>query len=571
MIARFVGFALALVLIALPVAAEEAINDYRVDINVETDGDIIVTETLNVMVEGYAIKRGIFRDLPRYYADEATGGKLPYVYKVLSVRRDGRKEPYSTNSVDNAWRIMIGDEDIYLTHEPHIYEIRYRVKNQVRYFDDHDEVYWNVTGNDWQFAIDAAQARITLPEGARITSQDGYTGPQGEAGRDYAYMRDGDTHIFTTTRKLWAGEGLTVALGIEKGVIDPPSAADARMIWWQRYGAIGVLGVTLLGVFAFLYRSWKKVGVDPPKGPVFARYAPPENYSPAAVHHIYNRGFKGHGALIATLVNLGIHRHIKIDASEKKSTILTSEIDNPERSEVRPVEQLLEDQLFDSTGQITMGEKYNAGFTSAYQAFRKAVSEDFGQSYFKRNLGYTIAAIVLTGGALIFALVQTSTWTVWHTALIIGLAVINGLFMYLMPAPTRIGQSVRTEIEGFKLYLETAEKLQLNSVEVGSDAPPPMTTERYEAFLPYAIALDVEEPWSKHFEKLLPHEAEAYSPAWGYYGAGRMNSLADMNKSMVSSISSGVTSSMPQSSSSSGSGGGGFSGGGGGGGGGGGW
>jgi uncharacterized membrane protein len=117
--------------------------------------------------------------------------------------------------------------------------------------------------------------------------------------------------------------------------------------------------------------------------------------------------------------------------------------------------------------------------------------------------------------------------------------------------------------------METAEKLQLNAVTPGSQAPPPLTKERYEQFLPYAVALDVEKPWTKHFEKLLPQEASTYHPTWAGIGAGQ--SFASMSDSMVSNISSGVSSSLPQSSSSSGGGGGGSSGGGGGGGGGGGW
>ena len=98
-----------------------------------------------------------------------------------------------------------------------------------------------------------------------------------------------------------------------------------------------------------------------------------------------------------------------------------------------------------------------------------------------------------------------------------------------------------------------------------------MTTERYETFLPYAVALGVEKPWTKHFERLLPEEAAAYHPGWTNMSSGGFRNIGEMTSGMVSTMSSGVSSSMPQSSSSSGSGGGGSSGGGGGGGGGGGW
>jgi uncharacterized membrane protein len=140
-----------------------------------------------------------------------------------------------------------------------------------------------------------------------------------------------------------------------------------------------------------------------------------------------------------------------------------------------------------------------------------------------------------------------------------------------MPAPTPKGQQVRTEIEGFRLYLETAEKLQLNAVEVGGKAPPPMSKERYEMFLPYAVALGVERPWTRHFERLLPKEAEGYRPGWTHFSSSGGRSLSSLNSALVASMATGVSSALPQSSSSSGGGGGGSSGGGGGGGGGGGW
>ncbi|HAE29092.1 MAG TPA: DUF2207 domain-containing protein, partial [Hyphomonas adhaerens] len=187
--------------------------------------------------------------------------------------------------------------------------------------------------------------------------------------------------------------------------------------------------------------------------------------------------------------------------------------------------------------------------------------------YFRWNVGYTLAAAVMTIAAIVFAITQAINWSGWHTLVVLAFAGLNGLFMYLMPAPTPKGQKVRTEIEGFRLYLETAEKLQMNAVEVGSDAPPPMSLERYERFLPFAVALNVEKPWTKYFEHQLPAEAENYAPAWGQFGSRSFRDVGGMNDAIMSSMNTGVSSSLPQSSSSSGSGGGGSSGGGGGGGG----
>ncbi|RYG20931.1 MAG: DUF2207 domain-containing protein, partial [Burkholderiales bacterium] len=171
------------------------------------------------------------------------------------------------------------------------------------YFDRYDELYWNATGNYWAFPILVASVTVTLPPGGRVSATKGYTGALGEAGADYTYTPNEGRPTVKATRRLEAGEGLTVAVAFDKGLIDPPSDADRGWIWWQRHGALAIL-LASLGMLSWFYlRSFGRVGRDPPKGPVFARYEPPKGLSPAAVHHVYYRGVRGHLALIASLMN----------------------------------------------------------------------------------------------------------------------------------------------------------------------------------------------------------------------------------------------------------------------------
>ena len=566
---RYLLAGIAACLFALAATAEERIKRFDVAIDVQRDGDIIVTETIAVTSEGNQIRHGIFRDLPRYYADDVRpGDKLPYQYDIHRILRDGHREPYTTETDGNAWRIRIGDADVYLDNGLHTYVIEYEVKNQIRYFDDYDELYWNVTGNYWLFPIEEASARITLPAGADVLEQWGYTGYLGDNGRDYTYRRDGSVYVFETSRPFDRREGLTIALKIAKVAIAPPSLGDRGMLWWFRNGALAILITSFCGVAWFLFSSFRRVGEDPPKPPVFPRYEPPKSYSPAAAHYIYYRGLRGHNALISTLIGMGVKGIVDIDASEKKSTTLTRK-DGIEG--MNEDEATLYGSLFSGLSELTLGSKYNAAFTSAYQTFRRALSDKYGKDYFRWNVGYTIVAGLMTAGAVAFAISQTANWSGWHTLIVLAFAGLNGLFMYLMPAPTPKGQKIRTEIAGFRLYLETAEKLQMNAVKVGSGAPPPMSVDLYEKFLPYAVALNVEKPWTKYFEHQLPKEAAEYSPAWGQFGSRSFRDIGGMNDAILTSMNTGVSGSLPQSSSSSGSGGGGSSGGGGGGGGGGGW
>jgi uncharacterized membrane protein YgcG len=566
---RSLLLALFTALLVLSAGAEERIDRFDVTIDVQKDGDILVTELIAVTAEGSQIRRGIFRDLPRYF--ENNGARLSYGYNVLGVKRNGRSEPYATETDGGAYRIRIGDADVFLESGPHTYEIRYRLRNQVRYFSGYDEVYWNATGNYWAFPILAARVNVVFPQGVRVLATSAYTGALGTAGADYTHTTSDGEQVFETTRRLQAGEGLTVAIGIEKGLIDPPSAIDEGWLWWQHNGSLAILLTSLAALSWFHVRSFDRVGRDPPKGPVFPLYEPPKGYSPAAAHHIYYRGLRGHGALIATLMNLAVKGRIRIDASEKNVTVLERTPEGAAPAGLAAEDASLDKKLFSNTSRKVLDREYDAGLTTAYTAFSTALSRKYGTAYFKWNAGYTIAGILLTAGGLVFAVMQASVWTMWHTLVVLALAALNILFLYLMPAPTPKGQKVRTEIEGFRLYMETAEKLQLNAVEVGSEKLPPMSKERYEAFLPYAVALGVEKPWTRHFERLLPMEAENYNPGWAGFSTGGGRSLSGLNDSLMSSLSSGVSSALPQSSSSSGSGGGGSSGGGGGGGGGGGW
>ncbi|MHA7871562.1 MAG: DUF2207 domain-containing protein, partial [Hyphococcus sp.] len=213
-----------------PALAQERITDFDVSVEVEKDGDIVVTETIAVIAEGRQIRRGVFRDLPRYYLKN--NRKLPYAYDVKRVEKNGAREPYAVEKSGNAFRIRIGDADVFLASGPYTYEIEYEVKNQVRYFGAYDELYWNATGTYWAFPIERASVRIALPGGARALQQAAYTGPRGSTRQDYAYEFLNGVHGFTTTGRLQQREGMTVAVGFEKGVVDPPSSGDARAEWW---------------------------------------------------------------------------------------------------------------------------------------------------------------------------------------------------------------------------------------------------------------------------------------------------------------------------------------------------
>lgn len=146
--------------------AEEYFDSYRSDIAVARNGTLTVTETIRVHAEGDRIRRGVYRDFPLTFTD-AKGREREVGFKVIAVERDGRPEPYHTESISRGVRIYFGSSDVLLQPGFHEYRLTYETSRQIRFFDTHDELFWNVTGTEWAFPIRKASAVVRLPEGVR--------------------------------------------------------------------------------------------------------------------------------------------------------------------------------------------------------------------------------------------------------------------------------------------------------------------------------------------------------------------------------------------------------------------
>jgi uncharacterized membrane protein YgcG len=553
----------------------EVITNFTIDMDVDRSGDMIVTETIDVIAAGQSIKRGIFRELPSVY--EFMGVKRDYEYRLIEVTRDGEPETVSTQYNGNAVVWRIGRANYFLRPGAYRYQIRYSVADAIRRHDDRDELYWNATGNYWAFPIENAVARVTFPDGAIYTDLSVYTGGWGDTSNLATKTENNNTAIFTTTQPLGVREGLTISASVPKGIIDPLTAEELREFWWLKNGAIILLSLGGGALLCFYLLLWSRIGRDPQKPPVFARYEPPKGYGPAAVHYIYNRGHKGMEALSAELLALGAEGAVEIEAEKKKTTI--TRLQTPRTKDGL---RLL-DALMGKKKRVVMDGKSDSKLFKGAIAFLRGVSDRYGRDYYRRNLGWAILGILASIALVVTVLASpVSTSGPIILALFAGVAAMNILFLYLLPAPTKKGSKIYAEIEGFRLYLNTAEKDRINTGGPLKDQPPLMSVALYERFLPYAVALGVEKNWTKHFEKTLPREAAEYRPTYAHGSRifdGRSGPI-DVGRTISKAMTAGVAAAAPVSQSSgsgssggwsSGSSGGGFSGGGGGGGGGGGW
>ncbi|MES9957717.1 MAG: DUF2207 domain-containing protein, partial [Sedimenticola sp.] len=305
--------AICLLLLGTVASADERILDYFSDIRVEANGSMSVEETIRVRAEGRQIKRGIYRDFPTDYQDRL-GNDYRVGFELVDVLRDGVSEPHHTERIGNGIRIYAGSRDLFLQQGVYTYTFSYRTTRQLGFFDNHDELYWNVTGNGWAFPIDRATARVSLPTAIPTdqVSVEAYTGLQGAKGRSYTARVDYDgSALFETTHPLARNEGLTIVTGWPKGHVHEPDARE-RLGWLladNREGVIGLVGVIiLLGYYLF---AWQRVGRDPEAGVIIPIYTPPKGYSPASMRFIRNMSYDKK-AFSAALVNMAVAGYITI-------------------------------------------------------------------------------------------------------------------------------------------------------------------------------------------------------------------------------------------------------------------
>lgn len=612
-----------------PGQADERILSYDSVIEIEEEGAIVVTETIRVRAEGRQIKRGIFRDLPTLYRTR-WGLREEYPFIVLETGRDGKREPHRVEKHRAGVRIRIGRADRRLDPGEYTYTIRYRSEGQLLIHDEFDELYWNVTGNEWAFPIDSSSARIVLPGGIEVRSVEGYLGEEGSKERPESAVPNRNEGLVTSGRVLNPGEGLTISMTWDSGFLHPEVYRNS--IWsLVKQNLLAVSGlVLLLAMFAWHFIAWVLVGRDPAAGQIIPQFFPPQGFSPAAVRMLERMKFDN-GCFGSAVLGLGVKGVLTIEESGKRITLKKTGEDP--REPLASDEQALFSRLLGSRRSIELKQSNHRVLSSARKALQTALAKKLETSHFLSNARYWVPGFLLSLLAVLLLILNSgdragagfmafwiSIWTVGTGALVssvisqlrngsflaavpmalfaipfvlawfggmfaffttagilasgafLAAVILNVVFYHLIKAPTHLGRRVLDHIEGLRHYLCVAEADRLAEF-----SGPRKTPELFEKLLPYAHALDVEQKWSDQFTGILARAGEAESGGRGYRPAFYSGTHTGLDRAMSAAAIGGAltsaltTASTSPSSSGGGSGGGGSSGGGGGGGGGGGW
>lgn len=562
---------LSFVLLALPTTglARENVNywyikDFNTEITVNTDSSLDITERI-VADCGSAQKHGIFRVLPtvQYLEDETV--KSPITLKSITDFNGKAYNFETTNDIFNktiTWKI--GDADIFVSGVNN-YQISYHVKNAVRHnSSDFDELYWNISGNFWDMPIDNFKATVNFPNNINQDNMDiniysGSFGDKNPLNIGYEFTSPGQLEV-AYPNTLPEGSGITLSATFPKNIITPyvPS-------FWEKYSS---LFFYLIPIFVFLIclKLWQKYGRDPKINPTIApEFDIPEKLSPLEMGLVYSDGTLKNQYISASIINLAVNGFLKIKKLEKKGIFGSEDFEFTKTKSIAPktpAEEELFTSLFGGKESIKLSTLKNKFYVHLPKIAARGKDAMISKKYlvpYSKTLFIVFLSLGLVGALTSFAQFAINVH-LGVASLLSGIVVL--VFAPLMRKRTEEGHAIYKKIQGFRMYMDKAERYRQKYLEKENI---------FEKLLPYAIMFGITTMWIKKMKNIYGEEYfNTYHPAW-YYGAGLASFDADTFSSQISQISSNMASTMSSSPSSSGSGGGGFSGGGGGGGGGGGW
>jgi uncharacterized membrane protein len=551
------------------------IESFHADIVVHRDSSLTVTETIETVFSRH--RHGIFRDIPSRTTDEF-GKKITAPIQVVSVRdQSRRKRSYRVTRNGDAVRIRIGKKDAFVDGRQ-FYVITYKVRNALLFLDSHDELYWNVTGNDWDTTIHHASCRVTVEGEPGDVHPRGscYTGLRGSRESSCDFLPAVGGGQFRASHSLSPREGITIALGWDKGVVRPPSFLE-KFMWGLNLAENGIF-LLPLATFAFMLGHWYRKGKDPDIGDTVAvLYTPPEEDGdtllPAEIGALSDERLDPND-ITASIVNLAVRGYVTIE--EQKIPGLIFDRDDYMLKRVKEgddglssFEKRLLVKLFPGHADEVLVSDLKYSFYKVLDDLRATV---FGRlkslGYFRalpgsvktmyRGIGIGVGFVGAFFGVITGKFTGDISGKFVAAFLLSGLAFV--LFAPLMPVKTRKGAKALAKVKGFEEFLLRAEKDRLERMK---------DQNLFEKYLPYAIALGVSDRWAEAFEGIYQE-----SPGWyASHGGIRTFHPVSFHQSLDNALSrmGNAMYAAPRSSGGGFSGGGGSSGGGGGGGGGGSW
>ncbi|HKQ88565.1 MAG TPA: DUF2207 domain-containing protein [Candidatus Acidoferrales bacterium] len=569
------------------------IQSFDEHVDVAKDGTIDVTESIEVHFTGSW--NGIYRKIPVKYTTPAGFGYTLFLQPTGITDDAGNSLKYQQTDTGRYTEFKIwvpNAEDATRT-----VVIRYRVLDAINFsFSDHDEFYWNVTGDEWDYPIQSASAHIVLPEGVSGLRAIAYTGIYGSRAQNAEVAINGNRVDIQTNGDLGFHEGLTAVVGFDKGFVFPPSAATKIWMFLRSNWPL-FLPIITLGIMIWI---WWTRGRDPRRNPIAVQYEPPDKLTPGECGTLVDNSVDMRD-ITATLVDLAVKGYISIEQRQQDGLIHFGHHNNyifhlkkqpSEWSVLRPHETAMLAGMFFSGPAALAGFAGRAFARNIATLVANATGQDIEssglqdsvsladmQNHFYVNLpsirssimnalvsdgyythspdsvrqGYIFAGIIIgfliVAGSNFLSGATQSSKLAW---IIAGIAVgaIICAFGWFMPAHTEEGERALEKVLGFEDFLGRVEGDKIERMV--------KTPDLFEKYLAYAMALRVDKKWVQQFSGIAMQP-----PSWfqGSYGPGFAPYLLVNDLNMMSMQAGTAMASAPRSS--GGMGGSGFGGGGG--------
>ncbi len=540
----------------------EEIRNFHSNIFIKNDGTILVQENIEYDF-GRALRHGIFRDIPYKYN---------YGYKNYSTRLDvenvtdsnGTPYNYEVNKSGSWANIKIGDPDRKITGT-HSYLIEYKVRGAIAFFEDHDELYWNVTGDEWRIPILSSSANVIFDreiiDGVIAAC---YTGPSESTGQNCDYKISDSGVEFKSLQTLYGGEGLTIVVGLPKGIIEEPSSLE-KSIWFISDNWAFVLP---FATFFTMFYFWRNKGKDPEGRVVIAvEYEPPEDLAPAEAGTLIDERANMMD-ITSTVIDLAVRGYLKIEETTTTKFFFFTDRDykliSTQKTDesLKPYEQKVLSGIFKGKDSTMVSELRNKFYTELPGIKKALYRQLVDKKYFPTNPENVRSIYKWIGiGAMILGFFLMAVPPLGFCILLSGLIVL--IFSRYMPRKTKKGSLMNEQLLGFREFIDRAEK---DRIERLAREDPTL----FDRVLPYALVFGLEDKWANAFKDIYNKPPNWYHSS-NYGGSFTPNMfVSDIGRSL--GVMNSTLASTPRRSGGSGfSSGGGSSGGGFGGGGGGSW
>ncbi len=388
------GLACVFLLASIAAAQTERIRYFHSDIKVQDDSSMLVHEIIRVVSTGDLIRHGIYRDFPTRYTDRL-GNRYVVGFALLAATRDGAPEESRLENYSNGVRIYLGSEYSLVAPGEHTYSITYTTNRQLGLMKNHDELFWNVTGNGWIFPIDNASALVHLPQRLPFSEVriGGYTGASGSMAQDFTSRTIGSSFLISAAHPLGPHEGLTILLQWPKGYFRKPTAGQEFLYFAKDNPDAIVAASGLLLIFFYYIIVWLRVGRDSAPGSIMPLYEPPSGFSPAAMRYLVRMGFDDK-AFTAAVLDMAVKGFLKIVEGVGMYTLSRSKADG---QALTPEEKTAADKLFEGgSTAINLQKENHAAISAAMAALKARLKATEQKIYFVTNARYLIPAIVFS-------------------------------------------------------------------------------------------------------------------------------------------------------------------------------